>query len=35
MLKAAGATVEHRVLPTGHGLSQSDVTLAKAWIDQL
>jgi phospholipase/carboxylesterase len=35
MLKAAGATVEHRVLPTGHGLSQTDVALTKAWIDQL
>jgi len=35
MLKAAGATVEHRVLPTGHGLSQTDVALAKTWIDQL
>jgi len=34
-LKAAGATVEHRVLPTGHGLSETDVALAKAWIDQL
>jgi phospholipase/carboxylesterase len=35
MLKAAGATVEHRMLPTGHGLSQTDVALTKAWIDQL
>jgi len=35
MLKAAGATVEHRVLPTGHGLSQTDMALAKTWIDQL
>jgi phospholipase/carboxylesterase len=34
-LKAAGATVEYRVLPTGHDLSETDVALAKAWIDQL
>jgi phospholipase/carboxylesterase len=33
ILKDAGASVEHRVLPTGHGLSQADVTLAKAWLD--
>jgi phospholipase/carboxylesterase len=35
MLNAAGATVEHRMLPTGHGLSQTDVALTKAWIEQL
>jgi phospholipase/carboxylesterase len=35
LLQTAGATVEHRVLPTGHGLSQTDVALTKAWIDQL
>ena len=35
LLTGAGATVEHRVLPTGHGLSQADVALTKAWIDQL
>jgi phospholipase/carboxylesterase len=33
ILKDAGASVEHRVLPTGHGISQADVTLAKAWLD--
>jgi len=33
ILKDAGATVEHKVLPVGHGLSQADVTLAKAWLD--
>ena len=33
ILQGAGATVEHRVLPVGHGLSQADVTLAKAWFD--
>ena len=35
LLQAAGAAVEHRMLPAGHGLSQADVTLTKAWIDQL
>jgi len=34
-LKDAGAIVQHQVLPTGHGLSQTDVALAKTWIDQL
>jgi phospholipase/carboxylesterase len=33
ILKDAGAEVEHRVLPAGHGLSQTDVTLAKAWLE--
>ena len=33
ILKDAGASVEHKVLPVGHGLSQADVTLAKAWLD--
>ena len=33
ILKDAGANVEHKVLPVGHGLSQADVTLAKAWLD--
>jgi phospholipase/carboxylesterase len=33
ILKGAGAAVEHRILPVGHGLSQADVTLAKAWLD--
>jgi phospholipase/carboxylesterase len=35
LLRGAGATVEHRMLPMGHGLSQSDVALTKTWIDQL
>lgn len=35
MLKGAGATVEHKTLPAGHGLSQSDVALTKAWIGRL
>jgi phospholipase/carboxylesterase len=33
ILKGAGATVDHRLLPVGHGLSQADVTLAKTWLD--
>ncbi|MQT13809.1 alpha/beta hydrolase [Segnochrobactrum spirostomi] len=32
MLRDAGATVRHEVLPGGHGLSQADLTLAKAWL---
>src|SRR3954470_18028547 len=34
ILKGAGAVVDHRTLPTGHGLSQADVTLTKTWLDQ-
>ena len=33
-LAAAGAAVEHRVLPTGHGLGQADMSLAKTWISE-
>jgi phospholipase/carboxylesterase len=33
ILKDAGAIVEHKSLPVGHGLSQADVTLTKAWLD--
>jgi phospholipase/carboxylesterase len=35
VLQTAGADVEHRMLPTGHGLSQTDVALTKTWIEQL
>jgi phospholipase/carboxylesterase len=31
-LTAAGAAVEHRILPVGHGLSQADVSLAVDWV---
>ena len=31
-LGAAGARVEHQVLPAGHGLSQADVSLAARWL---
>jgi phospholipase/carboxylesterase len=33
ILEGAGAAVEHRNLPTGHGLSQADVNLARAWLE--
>lgn len=32
LLANAGADVQHRVLPTGHQLSQTDLTLAREWI---
>jgi phospholipase/carboxylesterase len=32
LLAAAGARVEHAVLPGGHGLSQADVTRIEAWM---
>jgi phospholipase/carboxylesterase len=31
-LRGDGAVVEHRTLPTGHELSQADVSLAKQWL---
>ena len=34
ILKGAGANVDHRTLPAGHGLSQADVTITKTWLDQ-
>lgn len=30
-LSNAGAKVEHQILPTGHGLSQADLSLARDW----
>ena len=33
MLAHAGAEVDHRSLPVGHGLSQADVNLTRAWFD--
>lgn len=32
MLERAGAEVDHRILASGHELSQSDVALARAWL---
>jgi phospholipase/carboxylesterase len=34
-LRKAGAEVRHQTLPVGHGLSQADVTIIKAWVEQL
>lgn len=31
-LSAAGAAVTHETLPTGHGLSQADLTLTRRWF---
>lgn len=31
-LNSAGAEVYHRILQTGHGLSQDDISLAASWI---
>jgi phospholipase/carboxylesterase len=31
-LREAGAAVEHRTLPTGHGLTNADVELAQRWM---
>lgn len=33
MLGDAGAAVEHRILPAGHALTQSDLSIAKAWLE--
>jgi phospholipase/carboxylesterase len=33
-LTGLGATVDHRTLPAGHGLSQADVEITKTWLDQ-
>ena len=34
MLRRVGAVVDHRTLPTGHNLTQADLTLTKTWLDQ-
>jgi phospholipase/carboxylesterase len=34
MLTGAGASVDHRILPAGHGLTQADVNITKTWLDQ-
>jgi phospholipase/carboxylesterase len=31
-LKSAGADVQHELLPTGHGLTQNDLTLATRFL---
>jgi phospholipase/carboxylesterase len=35
LLGEAGAAVQHRTLPGGHGLSQSDVAYVASWINEL
>jgi len=35
LLTGAGATVQHRMLPAGHVLTQADLAFTKGWIDQL
>jgi phospholipase/carboxylesterase len=34
-LERAGAIVRHETLPAGHGPSQADVAIAKAWLERL
>ncbi|RDJ23283.1 alpha/beta hydrolase [Bosea caraganae] len=33
-LASNGAAVDHRTVPTGHGLSQADIGLLKTWLDK-
>jgi predicted esterase len=35
LLDRAGVAEDHRVLPAGHGLSQADVAITRAWLDGL
>ena len=35
MLAKAGADTRHQIVPAGHGLSQADIALTRAWIEQL
>jgi phospholipase/carboxylesterase len=32
LLQRSGAIVEYRTLPTGHELSQTDVTIVRTWL---
>jgi phospholipase/carboxylesterase len=34
-LREAGATVDHRVLPAGHNLSNADVNAASQWLKEI
>ena len=34
-LTKSGAVMKHEIVPGGHGLTQRDVTLARAWLQQL
>lgn len=33
-LTGSGASVDHRLVPTGHALSQADIGLLKTWLDK-
>jgi phospholipase/carboxylesterase len=35
LLYSAGATVEHAIYPGGHGLTQTDLTDAQAWLERV
>ena len=35
VLQAAGADLVYKVLPTGHNLTQNDLTIAAQWLEQL
>ncbi len=35
VLQATGAALTHKVLPTGHNLTQNDLTTAGYWLEQL
>jgi phospholipase/carboxylesterase len=35
VLQAAGVALTHKVLPTGHNLTQNDLTTAGYWLEQL
>jgi phospholipase/carboxylesterase len=35
VLQAAGADLVYKVLPTGHNLTQNDLTIATHWLEQL
>jgi dipeptidyl aminopeptidase/acylaminoacyl peptidase len=35
VLRAAHATVEHHVLPDGHGFSKADITASRRWLQDI
>jgi phospholipase/carboxylesterase len=34
IFRTAGAAVDHRILPSGHNLTQADITMTTSWLDQ-
>jgi phospholipase/carboxylesterase len=34
ILRELGATVDHRILPAGHNLTEEDVTVTRDWLDR-